>query len=145
MITINAIPTVIGYRVAIDPIAVNGTQQGELIETLAPLELAGQSPNVARMLAISYVQAHPFVYLGGLLHRLVVYLVDYESGNEYLIYNNAKPTKRMLEHQEMEFHIYVWNGYQYYGWQLIADKNGDAYRVITTEDWWLDGDQSSLA
>lgn len=132
MSTATRIPMVIGYCVCFDPKVIKGNQKGEFIKSLSPLKQAGQSPIIARMMAISYVQAHPFVYLGGFLHRLVVYLVDYISGREYLIYNGRKPTKKMLINLEMEFHTYVWNGYQYYGWQLMTDNNGVAYRVITT-------------
>lgn len=143
--TANRRPMVICYRVAIDLHEVNGKHKGELIQWLPPLKLAEHSHYVARMLAISYVQAHPFVYLGGCLHRLVVQMVDYYMDKEYLIYNNRKPTKRMLENLELEFQTYVWNGYSFYGWELMTDRNGNAYRVISTEDWWVDCDQCSIA
>ena len=127
------IPMIIGYKVGFDPKVVNGNQKGEFIKSLPPLELAGQSPYVARMLAISFVQAHPFVYLGGFLHRLVVFLIDYEAGKEYLIHNNKKPSKKMLANLEKEFHIYVRSGYSYSGWQLVSDKQGNAYRIIIND------------
>lgn len=139
----NGIPMVIGYRVGIDPTKVKGNTQGELFESLSPLTLADHSPFIARMLAISFVQAHPFVYLGCGLHRLAVYLTDYISGREYLIFNGRKPTKKMLENLETEFLIYVRNGYQYNGWQLMTDTRGNAYRAISTDYWLMTDDHLS--